>query len=85
MTAATKPVPKDAASPATSPLKFVVAPHIVQDLGLNLYTTVAKVLVEFVANAYDADAKSVTVHLDKGQIWPRAAASALWTRSCAYA
>ena len=40
---------------AQEPLKFIVAPHIVQDLGLNLYTSLPRVLVEFIANAYDAD------------------------------
>jgi hypothetical protein len=50
------------------PLKFKVAPHIVQDLGLNLYTSLPRVLVEFVANAYDADAEHVVITLDKAQI-----------------
>jgi hypothetical protein len=45
-------------------LKFKVAPHIVEDLGLNLYTTLPRVLVEFVANAYDADSPHVNVTLD---------------------
>ena len=49
------------------PLKFHVAPHIVQDLGLNLYTSLPRVLVEFVANAYDADSPvaSITMDLEK--------------------
>lgn len=42
----------------TNPLMFKVAPHIVEDLGLNLYTTLPRVLVEFIANAYDADSAS---------------------------
>jgi hypothetical protein len=46
------------------PLKFKVAPHLVQDLGLNLYTSLARVLVEFVANAYDADSPDVNVTMD---------------------
>lgn len=45
-------------------LYFVVAPHIVQDLGLNLYTTLPRVLAEFVANAHDADAPEVDVQMD---------------------
>lgn len=45
-------------------LYFVVAPHIVQDLGLNLYTTLPRVLAEFVANAHDADAPEVDVRMD---------------------
>ena len=50
------------------PLKFKVAPHIVEDLGLNLYTTLPRVLVEFVANAYDADSCSVDITLDHEHI-----------------
>ena len=45
-------------------LYFVVAPHIVQDLGLNLYTTLPRVLAEFVANAHDADSPDVDVRMD---------------------
>ena len=45
-------------------LYFVVAPHIVQDLGLNLYTTLPRVLAEFVANAHDADSPEVDVRMD---------------------
>ena len=47
-----------------SSLYFFVAPHIVQDLGLNLYTTLPRVLAEFVANAHDADSPEVDVRLD---------------------
>ena len=50
------------------PLCFKVAPHIVEDLGLNLYTTLPRVLVEFVANGYDADSESVNILLDKKAI-----------------
>ncbi len=50
------------------PLRFVVAPHIVQDLGLNLYTDLPRVLVEFVANAYDADAKTAQITMDIDKI-----------------
>lgn len=46
------------------PLKFIVAPHIVEDLGLNLYTDLPRVLVEFIANAHDADATEVSVSID---------------------
>ncbi|MCC6124355.1 MAG: ATP-binding protein [Pirellulales bacterium] len=49
-------------------LKFKVAPHIVEDLGLNLYTTLPRVLVEFVANAYDADSSFVNIKLDHERI-----------------
>src|SRR5215208_5327359 len=50
--------------PSTQSLKFKVAPHLVQDLGLNLYTNLPKVLVEFVANAYDADSPTVNIQMD---------------------
>jgi len=52
----------------SEPLKFIVAPHIVQDLGLNLYTSLPRVLVEFVANAYDADATAAKISLDREEI-----------------
>lgn len=48
----------------SQPLRFKVAPHIVEDLGLNLYTTLPQVLAEFVANAYDADSPSVNILMD---------------------
>ncbi len=46
------------------PLIFKVAPHIVQDLGLNLYTSLPRALVEFVANAYDADSPFAEIEMD---------------------
>lgn len=49
-------------------LKFIVAPHIVEDLGLNLYTSLPRVLVEYVANAYDADSGFVKIIMDKADI-----------------
>ena len=53
---------------ADDKLTFKVAPHIVEDLGLNLYTTLPRVLVEFIANAYDADSPHVSIDLDKERI-----------------
>lgn len=53
---------------ATEALKFKVAPHIVEDLGLNLYTDLSRVLVEFVANSYDADSSIVNICFDKTAI-----------------
>lgn len=50
------------------PLKFKVAPHIVEDLGLSLYTSLPRVLVEFVANAYDADSSMVNITLNSSAI-----------------
>ena len=54
--------------PDNNPLRFKVAPHIVEDLGLNLYTSLPRVLAEYVANAYDADSESVKISLDMSQI-----------------
>jgi len=45
-------------------LEFKVAPHAIEDLGSNLYTGFPKVLAEFVANAYDADATKVEIDFD---------------------
>jgi hypothetical protein len=45
-------------------LKFKVHPHIVEDLGLNLYTELPRVLVEFIANAYDADSPGCDIMID---------------------
>lgn len=50
------------------PLTFKVASHIVEDLGLNLYTSLPRVLVEFVANAYDADSPTVEIGYDRQAI-----------------
>lgn len=61
------------------PLKFIVAPHIVEDLGLNLYTDLPRVLVEFIANAYDADATFVNIEIDfEGIKQARTATKAAW-------
>ncbi|HZV01330.1 MAG TPA: ATP-binding protein [Planctomycetota bacterium] len=54
--------------PKPAPLLFKIAPHIVEDLGMNLYTTLPRVLVEFIANAYDADANFAKVTFDAQRI-----------------
>ena len=46
------------------PLPFRVSPHMLEDLGLNLYSSLPRVLVEFIANAYDADAQKAEIRLD---------------------
>jgi hypothetical protein len=46
------------------PLYFRVHAHIVEHLGVNLYTTLPRVLIEFLANAYDADASDVKISAD---------------------
>ena len=55
-------------SPKPEPLKIEVAPNIVEHLGLNLYTNLPRVLVEFIANAYDADSPRADVSLDVAKI-----------------
>src|SRR6266545_2589757 len=50
------------------PLTFDVAPHIVHDLGLNLYTSLPRVLVEFLANAYDADSPVADIFMDADRV-----------------
>ena len=49
-------------------LPFRVDPHMLEDLGLNLYSSLSRVLVEFIANAYDADASRATISMDFAQI-----------------
>jgi hypothetical protein len=49
-------------------LRLRVASHLVEDLGLNLYTSLGRVLVEYVANAYDADSPMVTIKMDLAKI-----------------
>jgi len=53
---------------AALPLKFKVAPHIVEDLGLNLYTSLPRAIAEFIANAHDADATYSKIMLDRKAI-----------------
>ena len=54
--------------PESEYLRFSFAPHVLEDLGVNLYTSVAKALVEFVANAHDADADWVDTRFDEAKI-----------------
>ena len=51
-------------SRAINSLPFKIDPHMLEDLGLNLYTSLPRVLVEFIANAYDADASEAKVSID---------------------
>ncbi|HAV1886831.1 TPA: hypothetical protein JG939_004418 [Enterobacter hormaechei subsp. xiangfangensis] len=37
---------------------------MLETMGHNMYSSVAKCLAEFVANAYDADADNVEIHMD---------------------
>ena len=54
--------------PANDKLRFKVAPHLFDDLGLNLYTSLPRVLVEFIANAHDADSPDVEITMDFEEI-----------------
>lgn len=55
-------------STSSGTLPFNITPEFLEDLGVNLYTSLEKVLVEFLANAYDADAHNVWITLDSGAI-----------------
>lgn len=54
--------------PDNSPLKFTFSAHLLEDLGVNLYTSLAKALVEFVANAYDAESPEIRIRFDATEI-----------------
>lgn len=45
------------------PGQFVFSPRILDHLGISAYNSVRKCLAELVANAYDADAREVTIEL----------------------
>jgi len=45
-------------------LPFNVDPNLITELGINLYTDLHRVLAEFIANAWDADAEVASVHID---------------------
>ena len=49
----------------TRPLEMKINLSVLEHLGMNLYSTVPAVLSEVVANAWDADARQVTIHLNK--------------------
>ena len=52
-------------SPAVATYEMTVDLAVVEHLGINLYSNIAAVLAEAVANAWDADAKTVSVKLDQ--------------------
>ena len=47
-------------------LVMKISMNVLEHLGINLYSNIPAVLSEIVANAWDADAKLVTVTIDKG-------------------
>lgn len=52
-----------------SPYKMTVDLNVLDHLGINLYSNVAAVLTEAVANAWDADASTVEIRVDPGNKW----------------
>ena len=58
----------DAAEQRPEQLPLAIQSGILKSLGINLYTNLGKVLVEFIANAYDADATYVRVNIPDARI-----------------
>jgi hypothetical protein len=52
-----------------SPYKMTVDLNVLDHLGINLYSNVAAVLTEAVANAWDADATKVEIRVDADNRW----------------
>ncbi len=55
--------------PAPSPYKMTVDLNVIEHLGINLYSNIAAVLTEAVANAWDADAERVEIEVDPNKQW----------------
>ncbi|WP_294040017.1 ATP-binding protein [Sphingomonas sp.] len=51
-----------------SHLPMAIQSGILKSLGINLYTSIGKVIVEFIANAYDADATRVEITIPSDRI-----------------
>lgn len=58
-----------AVSPRPSPYEMTVDLNVIEHLGINLYSNIAAVLTEAVANAWDADAEQVEIEVDPNQKW----------------
>lgn len=56
-------------SPNSSPYKMTVDLNVIEHLGINLYSNIAAVLTEAVANAWDADAGLVEIEVDPDHQW----------------
>lgn len=52
-----------------SPYKMTVDLNVIEHLGINLYSNIAAVLTEAVANAWDADAEQVEIEVDPNHQW----------------
>ena len=53
----------------TNIYKMTVDLNVLDHLGINLYSNIAAVLTEAVANAWDADASSVQIRVDPNSDW----------------
>lgn len=53
----------------TPPFEMTVDLNVLEHLGINLYSNIAAVLTEAVANAWDADASSVQIRVDPNNEW----------------
>lgn len=53
----------------TPPFEMTVDLNVLEHLGINLYSNIAAVLTEAVANAWDADASSVQIRVDPNSEW----------------
>jgi hypothetical protein len=62
-------VTQPAAAVAPPTFEMTVDLNVLEHLGINLYSNVAAVLTEAVANAWDADAENVIVRVDPNQEW----------------
>ena len=52
-----------------SPYKMTVDLNVLDHLGINLYSNIAAVLTEAVANSWDADAENVEIKIDPDKKW----------------
>ena len=58
-----------AVSPTPLPYEMTVDLNVIEHLGINLYSNIAAVLTEAVANAWDADAEQVEIEVDPNHKW----------------
>jgi hypothetical protein len=60
---------RDPGAVSTPPFEMTVDLNVLEHLGMNLYSNIAAVLTEAVANAWDADAETVSIRVDPKQEW----------------
>ena len=65
----------------TDMYKMTVDLNVLDHLGINLYSNIAAVLTETVANAWDADAEKVEIRIDPDGQWIEIAEMELACRS----